>query len=183
MGDDGPGLGVGDAATPHTQSLQASTAPKPGPVDEVPTLDRAKAQFAKAHGLQVSEVTEKQLEESTVGVEGWACYGLNSAAHGPVGNALYRSFKKHPAAQETYRWLFEDLKKRFRQSWATQRSFDFIEHRRIHVISTATKQEEIGSWKNRLQLENHYGGVGIPEAVRQAENYIANCRNFQDRGF
>ena len=63
------------------------------------------------------------------------------------------------------------------------RNFDFIRTKRIHTISTKTKQEEVGVWKNKLQLEAHYGGVGIPEAVRQAENYIKNCFKYEDLCF
>lgn len=130
--------------------------------------------------MEVDKVTDKMMEETDEGVEGWACRGLNCAAHGPLGNALYRALRKNPKMTESYKWLFDDLKKKFRQSWAMTRNFDFVATKRVHMVATSTKQEEVGSWKNSLQLEGHFGGVGIPEAVRQAENYIANCMQYED---
>ena len=131
--------------------------------------------------MEVDKVTDKMMEETDEGVEGWACKGLNCAAHGPLGNALYRSLRKNPKMTESYKWLFDDLKKKFRQSWAMTRNFDFVATKRVHmVVATSTKQEEVGSWKNTLQLEGHFGGVGIPEAMRQTENYIRNCLQYKD---
>ena len=146
-----------------------------------PTVERAREQYAQAHGMEVDKVTEKMLEESDEGVEGWACKGLNCAAHGPLGNALYRSLRKNPKMAEAYKWLFDDIKKKFRQSWAMSRNFDFVATKRIHMVATSTKHEEVGTWKNSLQLEVHFGGVGIPEAERQAQNYISNCLEYEDR--
>ncbi|CAJ1418507.1 unnamed protein product, partial [Effrenium voratum] len=101
----------------------------------------------------------------------------------PIGNAMYRQFDKHPAARETYKWLSDDLKLRFRQTWALQRNFEFISKKRIRSISMVTSNQELGSWKNELQLEQYYGGVGIPEAQRQASNYIKNCKKWPDSTF
>ncbi|CAJ1418628.1 unnamed protein product [Effrenium voratum] len=103
------------------------------------------------------------LAESEEGLEGWACAGLDQ-----------------PAARETYKWLTDDVKLRFRQSWAMQRSFDFISKKRIRSVSLKTANQELGTWRNQLQLEQHYGGVGLAEAVRQADNYIKNCRKWPD---
>eukprot|EP00435_Cladocopium_sp_Y103_P045967 s2022_g13.t1 len=145
-----------------------------------PSLARAKEVYAKHNGLEVSAVTEDMLVNSDLGVEGWACHGMDCKARGPMGNQMYRQIKKNPKAAEAYKWLFDNLKLKFRQSWAMSRNFDFVSTKRIHTISTKTKQEEVGTWKNKLQLEAHYGGVGIPEAVRQAENYIKNCFKYED---
>lgn len=169
------------AETPGTPQAEVDQPPAASNKDDPPTLERAKVQYAKVHGGAASDVTETMLEQSELGIEGWACAGLDCNARGPLGNALYRSFKKNPQAAESYRWLFDDLKKKFTQSWAMSRNFEFIEHKRVHVISTTTRQEEIGQWKNQLQLEQHYGGVGIPEAKRQADNYISNCRKFEEK--
>ena len=135
--------------------------------------------YAKHHNVPIWDVTKEVLEASDLGMEGWACYGIDCKARGPMGNAMYRQIKKDPKANDTYKWLFEDLKKKFRQTWAVHRSFDFISTKRVYTISSKTKQEEIGSYKSQLQLEVYFGGAGHPEAVRQAKNYIANCRKFQ----
>eukprot|EP00435_Cladocopium_sp_Y103_P070031 s12_g34.t1 len=148
-----------------------------------PTIERARQQYAEAHGMEVDKVTDKMMEESDEGVEGWACRGLDCAARGPLGNALYRSLRKNPKMAEAYKWLFDDIKKKFRQSWAMTRNFDFVATKRVHMVATSTKQEEVGTWKNSLQLEGHFGGVGIPEAARQAKNYINNCLKYEDGGW
>ena len=152
--------------------------PKPVTLEERPSLVRAKQQYAAAHGMAPADVTEKMLSDSEDGIEGWACKGLDCKARGPMGNAMYRSFKKNPAASEAYKWLFEDLKKKFRQSWAMERSFDFIQQKRIKTVTCKTRREEMGSWKSALQLEAHFGGVGIPEAKRQADNYMKKCKDY-----
>ena len=162
----------------HGEKPEASNAPsKACP----PSLERAKEQYAQVHGMDASAVTEELLAKTDEGVEGWACRGLDCRAHGPLGNALYRAFRKNPTMAKTYRWLFDDLKVKFRQNWAMARSFDFVSTKRVHSISTTTKHEEVGTWKNQLQLEAHFGGVGIKEAERQAKNYIRNCQQFEER--
>ena len=154
-----------------------------GPSDDrKPSVQRAKVQYAKFHNVSVGDVTQEMLVESPEGLEGWACYGLDCKARGPMGNAMYRQLKKDPRAQECYKWLFDDLKKKFRQSWAMDRSFDTVLKKRIKTISTKVKQEEIGVWKSELQLQQHFGGVDQPEAQRQASNYIKNCRKWEDWG-
>ena len=154
-----------------------------GPSDDrKPSVQRAKVQHAKFHNVSVGDVTQEMLVESPEGLEGWACYGLDCKARGPMGNAMYRQLKKDSRAQECYKWLFDDLKKKFRQSWAMDRSFDTVLKKRIKTISTKVKQEEIGVWKSELQLQQHFGGVDQPEAQRQASNYIKNCRKWEDWG-
>ena len=154
-----------------------------GPSDDrKPSVQRAKVQYAKFHNVSVGDVTQEMLVESPEGLEGWACYGLDCKARGPMGNAVYRQLKKDPGAQECYKWLFDDLEKKFRQSWAMDRSFDTVLKKRIKTISTKVKQEEIGVWKSELQLQQHFGGVDQPEAQRQASNYIKNCRKWEDWG-
>ncbi|CAK9016517.1 unnamed protein product [Durusdinium trenchii] len=136
--------------------------------------------YATAHGIEVSAVTEAILNETEEGIDGWACKGLDCKARGPMGNAMYRQIKKCPGANETYKWLFDDLKKKFRQSWAVSRSFDFVARKRIRSISTTTKNTEIGQWRSELQLQVYFGGTDQEEAKRQASNYIKNCRKFPD---
>lgn len=83
-----------------------------GPSDDrKPSVQRAKVQYAKFHNVSVGDVTQEMLVESPEGLEGWACYGLDCKARGPMGNAMYRQLKKDPGAQECYKWLFDDLKK------------------------------------------------------------------------
>ena len=146
--------------------------------EEKPSLLRAKQMYAASHGISPAEVTEKMLSDSSEGMEGWACKGMDCKARGPIGNAMYRAFKKNPTANEQYKWLHDDLKKKFRQSWAVERAFDFIQTKRIRTVTCKTKRDEIGSWKSELQLQQHFGGVDQPEAQRQATNYISKCREF-----
>ncbi|CAJ1382340.1 unnamed protein product [Effrenium voratum] len=147
---------------------------------EKPTRERAIQQYALAHELSPSEVTDDLLEKSELGMEGWACSGLDVNARGPVGNAMYRSFGKHPNMKETYKWLFDDLKRKFRCAWATHRNFDFVVSKRFHEKRESTKHQELGSFKSELQLQAHLGGVGVPEAERQAKCYIKNCEKWPE---
>ena len=117
-------------ATPAEQSAPAAASGAPevamtpaeaglqGACLEKPTRERAIQQYALAHELSPSKVTDDLLEKSELGMEGWACSGLDVNARGPVGNAMYRSFGKHPNMKETYKWLFDDLKRKFRCAWA-----------------------------------------------------------------
>ncbi|CAJ1334196.1 unnamed protein product [Effrenium voratum] len=93
---------------------------------------------------------------------------------------MYRQLEKHGAAKDTYKWLTDEIKLRFRQTWAMQRSFDFVKKSRVRSISIVTSNKELGMWRNQLQLEQHFGGVGLPEAVRQADNYIRNCKKWPE---
>lgn len=176
---DVPQQGHSSAAVPDRNGDAGAVDQPDGPAN----LERAKRQYATAHGVDVGSVTESVLASSAEGVEGWACKGLNVDARGPVGNAMYRAFKRAPAMANTYKWLTDDIKKKFRQCWCVHRSFDFVTTKRIHSVSTATRHDEVGSWKSELQLQMHFGGVGVAEATRQATSYISNCRKYEDSYF
>lgn len=143
-------------------------------------MDRAKAMYGMHHGVAPGDVTLEMLNASEKGMEGWANCGLDVKARGPVGNALYRQLRKNEPAAEAYRWLFEDLKTKFREVWNVHRTFDFISTKRIRSITSKTTREEVGSWKSELQLQQHFGGVDQPEAIRQAANYIRKCNEYKD---
>lgn len=143
-------------------------------------MERAKAQYALEHNMNPEQVTEKMLADSDEGVEGYACRGLDLKARSPLGNQMYRQFQKSPAAKECYKWLTDDVKLKFRQSWAMERSFDFVLEKRIRSVGISTKHREEGSWKNELQLQQYYGGIGNKEAERQASNYIRNCEKWPE---
>ncbi|CAJ1386233.1 unnamed protein product, partial [Effrenium voratum] len=172
----------GDAAEGSVQpDALAGVPPAPGAAAaEKPTRERAFQLYASEHGMAVEDVTETMLENTDLGVDGWACKGLDVNARGPIGAAVYRAFIKHPDMRECYKWLFDDLKRKFRTSWAMQRNFDFVCHKRIHEKRESTKHSEIGSFKSELQLQAHLGGVAVPEAVRQAACYIKNCEKWPD---
>ena len=51
------------------------------------------------------------------------------------------------------------------------------------IAHPGCQEGEIGSWKSELQLQVHFGGADQPEAVRQATNYIGNCKLYEDRCF
>ena len=131
--------------------------------------------------MTAAEVTEKILAESEESIELWACKNMDCKARGPMGNAVYRQLKKNDAAAETYRWLTDDLKLKFRQTWAMERNFNFISQKRLRSLTQTVKREEIGTWKSQLQLEVHFGGAEHEEAKRQAQNYINNCELYKDR--
>ena len=47
------------------------------PASLQPSLARAKDMYAKHNGLEPSAVTEEMLVNSDLGVEGWACHGMD----------------------------------------------------------------------------------------------------------
>ena len=148
--------------------------------DTVPTVERALRMYAEHHKLPVADVTEKLLEESPEGLEHWACLGLDMGARSATGQAINRAFARSSKAKEIYKWLGEDLKRKFRMSWSLHRNFDTVVKKRLRVLRNTKKQTELGSWKSELQLQVHYGGAGIPEAERQASCYMARCREYKD---
>ena len=137
-------------------------------------------EYAKFHKLDATTVDLKKVEDSAEGLEYWACFGMDMSARGAVGQAINRSFAKHPKVKEQYRWLTDDLKKKFRMAWAVERDFDKVLRKKLKKVTNTTKQSELGSWKSELQLQNHFGGAQFPEACRQASNYIRMAKHFGD---
>eukprot|EP00439_Symbiodinium_sp_Y106_P060893 s2201_g9.t1 len=72
-----------------------------------------------------SYVTPQMVKSSELGLEHYACIGLDTSARGAAGQALNRAMDKSPDIKhEIYKWLSEELKKKFRTSWAIERSFE-----------------------------------------------------------
>ena len=147
----------------------------------MPSCDRAVEQYAKFQGLDITTVTLETVRKSEQGLEHWACFGLDMSARGAVGQQINRAFAKKPSCKDVYKWLTEDLKRKFRMTWSIERDFDVVVKKRIRSITNKTKQSELGSWKNELQLQNHFGGAQYPEACRQAANYISMRKQFEAR--
>ena len=99
----------------------------------MPSLARAIAMYAQTKGVDPGQVTEKIMSETEEGVEGWACLHLDCGARSAMGQAINRAFQKHPKAKETYKWLTEDLKRKFRMSWSLNRNFDSVLKRRVRA--------------------------------------------------
>ncbi|CAE7276633.1 unnamed protein product [Symbiodinium sp. CCMP2456] len=129
--------------------------------------------------MDLSDVTPQMVKSSLEGLEHYACLGLDISARGAAGQALNRALDKAPQVkQDVYKWLTEDLKKKFRATWAIERSFEKVVKQRVRTVRNVTRQQELGSWKSHLQLCVFFGGSSEPEAIRQADNYVAMCRQF-----
>ena len=148
--------------------------------ETMPSVERALRVYAEHHNLLAMDVTEKIVVESPEGLEHWACSGLDMGARSATGQAINRAFARSNKAKEIYKWLGEDLKRKFRMSWSLHRNFDTVVKKRLRVLRNTKKQTELGIWKSELQLQVHYGGAGIPEAERQASCYMARCREYKD---
>ena len=146
----------------------------------MPSLARAIRQYAKAHNLEEDMVTEKLLDKDPLGMEHWACRGLDVSARSPVAQHMTRAFARHPAAKEAYRWLTDNLKRR--ETWAVRRNFEQVLRKRVHSIKQTVKETEVGSWKSALQLAVHFGCAEHPEAQRQAKCYMEMRELFEDCG-
>ena len=150
--------------------------------DNTPSVQRAIRQYAKAFELDPTMVTEQMVEKDQFGLEHWACRGLDMSARSPTAQQMGRAFLRHPMAKESYKWLTDNLKRRFRETWAVRRDFEQVLKKRVKSIKHAVKQTEVGTWKSELQLAVHFGGANHPEAQRQARCYMEMCQHFQDTG-
>ena len=150
------------------------------PLQERPSVERAIREYATFHQLDVTTVTEDVVAKSEEGLEWWACRGIDMSARGPHAQCLNRAFQRFPKYKNMYKWLTEDLKKKFRMSWSMCREFDSVVNKRIKIVTNKTKQKEIEVFKSELQLQNHFGGKDSPEACRQAACYIEMCRKYED---
>ncbi|CAE7837059.1 unnamed protein product [Symbiodinium sp. CCMP2592] len=135
--------------------------------------------YAAEHNMAIDQVTLQMVKSSELGLHHYACIGLDTSARGAAGQALNRALDKEPHVKhDVYKWLSEDLKKKFRTSWAIERSFEKVVQQRTRVLRNVNRQQELGSWKSELQLRVHFGGAHEPEAKRQTDNYVAMCRQF-----
>ena len=96
-----------------------------------------------------------------------------------MAQQLNRAFNHKPAMKEIYRWLSDDLKRRFRMTSALTRDFDAVVKSRVRSIKRSVKQTEVGIFKSELQLRVHFGGAEHEEAKRQASCYIAMCKEYK----
>lgn len=60
-------------------------------------MDRAVAQYAKAHSLQICQVTQQKVIESQEGWEHWAALGLDLGTRSPYAQCLGRGLQKSKA--------------------------------------------------------------------------------------
>ena len=143
-------------------------------------MARAVLCYAAFHELDPATVDHSVVEKSAEGADFWANHGLDNSARGPVGQQINRALQKHPQVKNVYKWLTDDLKKKFRMSWAVARDFDQVSKKRVRSIKQINKQTELGQWRSELQLQVHFGGVDHPEAVRQTNCYISMCKKYKD---
>ena len=94
--------------------------------------------YAQAKDMCEKDVTEAMVAASEEGVEGWASKGLEVGARSAVGQAIARAFQKNPAAKHVYKWLTEDLKRKFRISWGVSRSFETVLKKRARAPLSAS---------------------------------------------
>ena len=162
----------------HDTDMCNSQDPKSVPGE--PSTSRAIKCYALFHQLDPSTVTEAIVQKSSDGLIYWANYGLDHSARGSIGQQIHRALLKNPQVKGVYKWLTEDLKKKFRMTWAVERNFDQVLKTRVRSIKQIRSHTELGSFKSELQLQVHFGGADHPEAIRQASAYIGMCKKFAD---
>ena len=103
--------------------------------DLTPSIERAIKVYAAEHNMPIDKVTPQMVKSSELGLEYYACKGLDTSARGAAGQALNRAMDKSPHVKhEIYKWLSEGLKKKFRTSWAIERSFEKVCKQRTRVL-------------------------------------------------
>ena len=91
--------------------------------------------YAAEHGMELSEVTPAMVKGSQEGLLFWASKGLDCSARGAAGQALNRALEKNPTVKhDIYKWLGEDLKRKFRLSWSVERSFEKVCKQRTRTL-------------------------------------------------
>ncbi|CAE7208657.1 unnamed protein product [Symbiodinium sp. CCMP2592] len=186
--DDTAGAMASTQAPIATEQKAQQKPPGKPKEDLTPSFDRAVKMYAAEHNMAIDQVTLQMVKSSELGLRHYACTGLDTSARGAASQALHRALDKEPHVKhDVYKWLSEDLKKKFRTSWAIERSFEkVVRQRKINYSDseanlgtlTVNRQQELGSWKSELQLRVHFGGAHEPEAKRQTDNYVAMCRQF-----
>eukprot|EP00439_Symbiodinium_sp_Y106_P003788 s7080_g1.t1 len=109
------------------------------------------------------------VKSSELGLEYYACKGLDTSARGAAGQALNRAMDKYPQVKhEIYKWLSEGLKKKFRTSWAIERSFEkeiFVDYNKwtkaenfllVEKLSSSTQEEEWAEIATQCDLSPTY---------------------------
>lgn len=96
--------------------------------------------YAKHNNVRVQDVTKEVLEASDLGMEGWACFGIDCKARGPMGNAMYRQIKKDPKANDTYKWLFEDKRSSVKHGRFIAPSISFLRRGSIRSVRRRSRR-------------------------------------------
>ena len=132
--------------------------------------------YAKAKGLDITNVTHDIIKRSAEGAVHWSTVSQDMSARGPSAQAMGRAFKHRPDVRETYSILLDSLKSDFRRSWTASRNFDFADISRQTVHSFTKRKEDVGTYQTELQIQMKLGGSDKAAAVAQASNYIRMCR-------
>ena len=98
--------------------------------------------YAKAKGVDISNVTRDMIKSSAEGAVHWSTMQQDMSARGPSAQAMGRAFKHRPDVRETYGILLDSLKADFRRSWTASRSFDFADISKQTVHSFTKRKED-----------------------------------------
>eukprot|EP00439_Symbiodinium_sp_Y106_P010095 s11787_g1.t1 len=135
--------------------------------------------YAAEHNMTIDKVTPQMVKSSELGLEYYACKGLDTSARGVAGQALNRAMDKSPHVKhEIYKWLSEDLKKKFRTSWAIERSFEkvamdkspHVKHEIYKWLSEDLKKKFRTSWAIERSFEKEI--VVDYNKWTKAENFL-----------
>ncbi|CAE7556638.1 unnamed protein product [Symbiodinium microadriaticum] len=145
----------------------------------VQDVQKAIVNFASHHKLDAKAVTKQQVIQSAEGIIYWATKHDDVSARGSHAQAMKRAFKWRQDMGAAYQVLTDAMKVDFRRAWTATKSFDFMTTRRTTTTSFRKRRDEAGKFVTKLQLINILGGCSQPEAVRQAERYMAMCQRPQ----
>ncbi|CAE7582776.1 unnamed protein product [Symbiodinium sp. CCMP2592] len=169
------GASQAGASSALQTNLASTSTGGDGDEQGVRDVQKAIVNFASYHKLDVSAVTKKQVIESTEGIMFWATQKEDLSARGSHAQQMKRAMKWRPDMSAAYMVLTDAMKLEFRRAWTATKSFDFMVTTRTTSTSFRKRRDEIGKFVTKLQLVNILGGTDQPEAVRQADRYIAMC--------
>ena len=93
------------------------------PSMQTPSPMRAYTQYALAHNMSCTDVTDAMLEENG-GMWKWATLGLDLGSRGDIAQQFNRALAREPdEVKEMFGDLDSDLKTRCRAEWSVHKSF------------------------------------------------------------
>jgi hypothetical protein len=99
-------------------------------------------------------------------------------ARSAEGQAFQRALKASPEDLEIYRDLTTTKSKEgFREAWAKQRSFEFMQRERESIHSRTQSAGECGVYLPKKKILKKLGG---PDAKSECDTYCANCEKYPE---
>jgi hypothetical protein len=119
------------------------------------------------------------VQSSPEGIVHWSWLNLDKnkllGSRCPVHQQFARAVKHVPGQQDMFANLDHPLQLEFKAAWCVKKDWDFTRETRVIETSHTEREGQQGELMNRSAIIDLLGGKADPEAVRQADSYIAMC--------